>query len=279
MIKTLSFIFLLANIIFSQYIDSINPIHSRENIIKFADHLFCERDYLRAAEEYLRVDEALRNETINFKTALSCSRIGDYSSAGKLFSTIKESSSLYQSSKLELMKILFLEEKYSELRKYSEVNGLQKSKLYLISFFMGNEKITLPNNFLESFDENEKTEVMDLYQLKVNSPDKNPIIASILSVIIPGAGKIYTGEISDGIVSFITTSLFAFLSYDNFKADHKFRAWLFGGLAAGFYAGNVYGSYASAQIYNAHVKYEFNLALDSFINSKNYFIPQYDFCK
>jgi len=279
MIKTLSFIFLLANIIFSQSIDSINPIHSRESIIKFADHLFCERDYLRAAEEYLRVDEALRNETINFKTALSCSRIGDYSSAGKLFSTIKESSSFYQSSRLELMKILFLEEKYSELRKYSEVNGLQKSKLYLISFFMGNEKITLPNNFLESFDENEKTEVMDLYQLKVNSPDKNPIIASILSAIIPGAGKIYTGEISDGIFSFITTGLFAFLSYDNFKADHKFRAWLFGGLAAGFYAGNIYGSFASAQIYNAQVKYEFNLALDSFIKSKNYFIPQYDFCK
>lgn len=279
MIKALSFIFLSANIIFSQSIDSINSLHSFENIIKFADHLFCEKDYLRAAEEYLRVDKTLINETNNFKTALSCSNIGDYSLAGKLFSAIKESSPFYYSSKLELMKMLFLEEKYSELDEFSKINDLQNSKLYLISFFKNNEKIIQPNNFLEAFDETEKVEVMNLYQLKINAPNRNPFFASILSAIIPGAGKIYTGEISDGIFSFITTGLFAFLSYDNFKADHKFRAWLFGGLAAGFYAGNVYGSYASAQIYNAHVKYEFNLALDSFIKSKNYFIPQYDFCK
>ena len=113
----------------------------------------------------------------------------------------------------------------------------------------------------------------------MNPPNKNPLIASVLSAIIPGAGKIYTGDIGDGIFTFLTTGVFTFLAYDNFKAEHNFRGWLFSGLAVMFYGGNIYGSFASAQIHNARIKYEFNLQLDSFIKLKNYFIPQYDFCK
>jgi TM2 domain-containing membrane protein YozV len=105
------------------------------------------------------------------------------------------------------------------------------------------------------------------------------LFASLLSALIPGLGKVYSNEISDGIFSFLATGLLSYLAYDNFKADHRFRGWLFTGLASIFYVGNIYGSYAAAQIFNAQVKYDFNLRLDSFIKSNNYFIPEYDFCK
>jgi TM2 domain-containing membrane protein YozV len=273
---------------YAQNIDSnFSVLHTKENIIKFADHLFCEKDYLRSANEYLRIDEALRDEEIDFKIAFSLSAIGDYSTAKSIFGQIKESSVYYSWSKPEIMKIFFLEQEYSDLRKYycaiNNVKLLQnespESKLYFVSYLKDDEKIPPLQEFTKPFNFSEQEEVNLLYQMKVNPPSKSPITASILSALIPGAGKIYTGEISDGIIALITTGLFTFLAYDNFQANHSFRAWLFTGLAAMFYAGNIYGSYSSAQLYNARIKFEFNLRLDSFLKSKNYFIPLYDFCK
>jgi TM2 domain-containing membrane protein YozV len=285
--KLLLIIFISVCNHYPQAVDStFNLLHQKENIIKFADYLFCQKDYLRSLNEYRRLREEDRDEKINFKMALNMSTIGDYSGAMSIISETKKSSPYYKSSRLEMMKIFFYEEKYSDLRKHFQVddnsiskNELSEMKLYFISFLKDNEKIPSFNDFIKPFDITEHDEITTLYQMKINPPSKSPAIASILSAVIPGAGKIYTGEISDGIFSLITTGLFSFLAYDNFKADHDFRGWLFSGLATMFYGGNIYGSYASAQIYNARIKYEFNVSVDSFLKSKNYFFPQYDFCK
>ena len=77
----------------------------------------------------------------------------------------------------------------------------------------------------------------------------------------------------------LATGLLAFLAYDNFRADHEARAWIFTGLGAFFYAGNIYGSIASAQIFNAKIDFDFNEGLRLFLEKENYFLPQYDFCK
>ncbi|OGU83563.1 MAG: hypothetical protein A2W11_01770 [Ignavibacteria bacterium RBG_16_35_7] len=288
MIKLILISLSAASFTYSQNINSgVKVLHQKENIIKFADYLFCEKDYLRSANEYLRIDEGLRDEKINFKIALSFSTIGDYSTAKNIFRQINESSPYYGSSRLEIMKIFFLEERYHELGEYFRTGrnlnlsteNTSGEKLYSLSFLKDQQTIPAFENFVKAFDADEKNEVAALYQLKMNPPNKNPLIASVLSAIIPGAGKIYTGDIGDGIFTFLTTGVFTFLAYDNFKAEHNFRGWLFSGLAVMFYGGNIYGSFASAQIHNARIKYEFNLQLDSFIKLKNYFIPQYDFCK
>ncbi len=271
----------------AQNVDSTyNTLHQSENILRFADYLFCEADYLRAASEYMRLDETNRNETIIFKIALSLATIGHYEEATKLFEQIEQNSPYYQSSRLEIMKNYFLKGNYSGLRKEFPLddnsisqNKIPEVKLLCITYLKDNEKIPPFKDFAKQFDFSEQEEIRTLYQMKVNPPSKNPLVASILSAIIPGAGKFYTGEISDGILAFVTTGLFSFLAYDNLKANHNFRGGLFSGLAVMFYAGNIYGSYASAQIFNAQIKYEFNLSIDSFLKSKNYFIPQYDFCK
>ena len=84
----------------------------------------------------------------------------------------------------------------------------------------------------------------------------------------------YVGEWGDGIMALITTGLFAFLAYDNFRADHNTRAWIFTGLGAFFYAGNIYGSVAAAQIYNAKIAFEFEDCLNLYLEHKNYFTPE-----
>ena len=228
MIKLTVLVLSVTSFVYAQNIDSnFSVLHSKENIIKFADYLFCEQDYLRSANEYLRIDEALRDEEINFKIALSLSAIGDYSSAKNIFGQIKESSAYYGWSKPEIMKIYFLEKEYTELRKYYYTSNNLKllqsesseSKLYFVSYLKDNEKIPPLQDFVKPFNFNEQEEVNALYQMKVNPPSKSPITASILSALIPGAGKIYAGEISDGIITLITTGLFSFLASDESRSS------------------------------------------------------------
>ena len=41
--------------------------HSHQNIKLFADHLFCETDYIRAIEEYALIESQFVNDTIDFQ--------------------------------------------------------------------------------------------------------------------------------------------------------------------------------------------------------------------
>ncbi|NWF90737.1 MAG: hypothetical protein HXY50_14915 [Ignavibacteriaceae bacterium] len=273
---------------FAQSNDStINSLYSKENILKFADYLFCEEDFLRAAEEYQKIDEKFRDDKINFKIALSFSIIGEYSKSETIFNRINSNSPLYQQSRLELLKILFLQERFDELRtlnKNEDGEGdvsiqLPIKKLLYFSFLKDQQVPEDFDTFTQPFNDNEKHEIGLLYTLRQNLSIKNPLLSSILSALVPGAGKMYVGEFSDGLFALLSVGLFSFLAYDNFNAGHNFRGWLFTGIAAGFYGGNVYGSYSAAQIHNAQIRYEYNLRLDSFIKSKNYFIPKYDFCE
>jgi TM2 domain-containing membrane protein YozV len=134
-------------------------------------------------------------------------------------------------------------------------------------------------SFLYQFDEDETNKVSYFYDWKKDPPYKSQALAGIFSAVIPGSGKMYVGEWGDGITAFLVSGLFAFLAYDNFKADHNTRAWIFTGLGTLFYGGNIYGSVASAQIYNAKINFEFNDSLKLFLEEENYFSQVYNFCE
>ena len=68
----------------------------------------------------------------------------------------------------------------------------------------------------------------------------------------------------------LLTGLFGYIAYTDFKADHKVRGWIFSGVAAFFYAGNIYGSAASAQIYNAKIKFDFESEVQNFLEIFGY---------
>ena len=271
---------------YSQNLDSTsNILYSKKNTLMFADYLFCNKDYLRAANEYLRFNDHDLEEKYIYKLGLSFSAIKDFHSAEDLFNSVNKNSYYFLASRLELMKIHYLEDDYSGVNRlylsYRDSVSNQKTmnQLYLMASLKGSDVLQSITQYKENFEKTKLEEVVNLYELKINPPERNPLLASILSAVIPGLGKVYSNEISDGIFSFLTTNLLSFLAYDNFKADHRFRGWLFAGLASIFYTGNIYGSYAATQIFNAQVKYDFNLRLDSFLKSNNYFIPDYDFCK
>ncbi len=260
--------------------------NSSHNIKKFADYLFCNKDYLRAALEYERLTDINMGDTIEFKIALAYSYMKDYYTATQKFSGIINSSSFYKEAKLEELKINFLINDFAGLRSYfknsfiTEVDKYQTEgeKLFNFSYLFTDDELPSKDEFLLPFNTNEKEKISSFYDWKKKPPYKNGTLAGIMSAVIPGSGKIYVGETGDGIVAFITTTVFAFIAYDNFKAGHTTRAWIWTGVAALFYAGNVYGSVAAAQVHNAKITFEFNEGLNIYLNKKNYYIKKYEFC-
>jgi TM2 domain-containing membrane protein YozV len=260
--------------------------NSPHNIKKFADHLFCDKDYLRAAIEYERLTEINMSDTIEFKIALSYSYMNDYYTAIQKFSGIINSSVYYNEAKLEEMKVNFLINDFTGLRSYYKNSFITKvdkyktegEKLFNFSYLFTDDELPSKDEFLLPFDTDEKEKISSFYDWKKEPPNKDGTLAGIMSAVIPGSGKIYAGETGDGIVAFITTTVFAFIAYDNFKAGNTTRAWIWTGVAAFFYTGNIYGSVAAAQVHNAKITFEFNEGLNVYLNKKNYYIKKYEFC-
>jgi tetratricopeptide (TPR) repeat protein len=277
----LVYLVILNSFQFAQQLDLKSP----QNIKRFANYLFCEKDYLRAIDEYesyLRINE---DDSIRFKIALGFLEMEKYDSAIEKFSKIKSTSSFYEASRIEKLKTYFLlndsakfiSESDSIIASKSQfsTNALKLQSIYNLLTNKHPDK----NNFLMQFVSNEKNDALKLYDQKTDPHYKIETVAGILSALIPGAGKIYTQNYSDGITAFLLTGLFGYLAYTNFEHDHNFRGWIFTAVASGFYAGNVYGSVASAQIFNAKINFEFTNGVKLFLDNNNYFMPNYDFCK
>ncbi len=283
MVIILYIIFLFNSQAFSQRDSSSQiDIYSPYNIKKFADYLFCTDDYLRAAIEYEKYLNINYNDSIEFKIGLSYLYIGDYKKSLDWFERINNNSKYYKNAQVEYFRSLFELGDYSVFRgEYSKKmnNSEETKKLFYFSYLFTDDQLPPQKEFLLPFSSKEEEIVKNFYREKIHPPYKSEITAVILSILIPGAGKIYSDQVGDGIFAAIATGLCGYLAYDNFRAKHNFRGWIFSGLTTFFYAGNIYGSAASAQIYNAGISFNFSKEVKLYLEQKNYFTPEYDFCR
>jgi TM2 domain-containing membrane protein YozV len=81
-----------------------------------------------------------------------------------------------------------------------------------------------------------------------------------MSAIIPGSGKIYAGQLGQGIAAFLQNAIFGLQAYEGLQKDgiKSPRFIIYGGLFTLFYIGNVWGSALSVQI----KRREFNEKVD-----------------
>lgn len=270
-----------SSFLLSQQIDFYSP----ENIKSFGNNLFCEKDYLRAIDEYENYLKFSKNDSIQFKIAYSYLLINNFHQAINKFLQINSKSVFFENSKVELLKVYFLMSDstgfYQTANSIIDSNSIFKSDALKLKNFamLLSENMIRRDDFLKPFNYSEKVKALEFFNRRFSPPYKNELLAGILSALIPGSGKIYTQNYGDGVTAFILTGLFGYLAYTNFQHAHNTRAWIFTGLGSLFYAGNVYGSVASAQIFNAKVDLDFKNDINSFLENNNYFTPVYDFCK
>lgn len=258
---------------------SIN-LFTPENRLKFGNYLFCQGDFLRSIDEFKAYLDNNKNDTIKFKIAFGYYQMSKYKIAEIEFGRLAGNGDLRDESRLGVFQSIFFSGNYKLLReKYIGNEGPPEKyinevkRLYFLSFLFDNAEMPDSSEFLNAFDLRCRNDLRKFYNQKINPGYKNQTAAMLLSVIIPGLGKIYTEDYGNGITAFLGVGLLAFLAYDNFKADHDFRAWLFTGLTAIFYAGNIYGSAASAQLYNAGIKFNFDNEVKLYFEKRNYLLP------
>ena len=98
---------------------------------------------------------------------------------------------------------------------------------------------------------------------------KSPFLAGSMSAIVPGSGKFYTRDWKDGLIGFLTVGASAYQSVRGFqrRGINSGYGWVFGGLATGFYFGNIYGSVQSAKRYNKRKKQNLKLKIENRFNT------------
>jgi hypothetical protein len=109
------------------------------------------------------------------------------------------------------------------------------------------------NNSSAPVESPETREPLDgLIQEAGNLRYRSPIASGMLSVVIPGLGKVYAGRLYDALYSTMVIALSTWLAYDGFRDDgrHSIKGWVFSGASAFFYLGNVYGSVLAARSFN-----------------------------
>lgn len=108
----------------------------------------------------------------------------------------------------------------------------------------------------------EKVAAMTLIAKGYKIKKRSPFVGGLLSTFIPGLGKIYANEVKDGILSFVfsavsAVSLWRVSTYNGLNSPWTYTL---GGISAGFYLGNIYGSVQSVKKYNKLKSIDLNQA-------------------
>ena len=253
--------------------------YSSENILKFAEHLMQQRDYLRAAGEYQRYlfYNPKEKEEINYWIAL-CYRFGGKTEKAidsfidylQEFPESKYASHAYY----QIGVSHFLMQRYEETAKYLNTSvpritdvqyKYESQHLIGLSYLMQRQWHTAEEIFnklqqSEILSVREKAKAYSKYATQgTKLPTCSPFLAGFFSTIVPGAGRLYTGRVGDAFTSLILVGLTGWQTYDGFNRDGiaSVKGWTLGTLGTIFYAGNIYGSVISARIYNREITEEF----------------------
>lgn len=79
---------------------------------------------------------------------------------------------------------------------------------------------------------------------------RSPLVAGLMSAIIPGTGKIYAGKTFQGIASMLPIAALALLTNESYhkRGPHSAEFYGFGTLLTVFYVGNIWGSVFAVKI-------------------------------
>ncbi|HEY5469216.1 MAG TPA: hypothetical protein VIK07_01705 [Bacteroidales bacterium] len=92
----------------------------------------------------------------------------------------------------------------------------------------------------------------DLYKHKI----KSPVVAGLLSSIIPGSGKFYAGKRGEAISAFLANAGLGLVTWENYRESgfKSFRTLAFGSAFVFSYAANIYGSVLTVNMMETEYK-------------------------
>jgi hypothetical protein len=247
------------------------------NIYFFAQHLFNEGDYERAAAEYFRYayhSSGLLPDSIRYRIALCYALDAKWEQAENHFVFLAQiANSPYAEKSMFNLSLT-----HTRQGNYSQANQLIGSKLHgLQSPPIRHDILNLrAYNHLQQYDFPAAIDALNhiespvapllpvTIQLKQTAEKglalkyKKPWLAGTFSAIVPGSGKIYSKRTQDGIYSFALVGLMAWQAYTGFhdKGTESVKGWIYAAAGTVFYIGNIHGSVVSAKLFNQKINHE-----------------------
>lgn len=220
---------------YKQYSSLNAEVHSK----LILNYVRLKENHYKIKEENLKelLDQSFDSFIYNYISLYGSLRFGYFPlSFSKIYKIENSRSSQVQK---EYAKLIFggiyLEEDYSYAKKYYETLYIQTSTEEIKK--ITKEIVSEIENFHQTFN------------------PKRPLLAGVLSILLPGAGYVYTHHYVDGIFSFFWNSVFlggGIYLYNlekQTKQPHTISG-LFLIFGVGFYITNILGSYTSAIRYN-----------------------------
>lgn len=94
-------------------------------------------------------------------------------------------------------------------------------------------------------------------------PAKSPVLAGILSGLLPGSGQLYNGRLGDALLAVFLNGLFIAGIVEAVHSNTHTVAGILSFFEVGWYAGNIYGAINGTHKYNRHTTETFLRNLDN----------------
>lgn len=226
--------------------------------LKFISHLVNTGDYTEALFliDSSRCSSGQLDDSLNYLKGWSLYSLKRLSSSSESLLKVSPKSEFY------LKAHFFAAYNYTHIGEYdnstdvlSKIDGKSEKILSLKNFELAGISLLKGNNVL--YDEYFTKINKSLYELTESSDNiqkiswdlknhksKSPLLAGVLSAIIPGSGKFYAGKKGEGISSFIATAGLGLVTWENYRKNgiNNFKTIAFGSAFAFSYAANIYGA-------------------------------------
>jgi tetratricopeptide (TPR) repeat protein len=248
-----------------------------DQLIEFADHLMHDSEYFRAITEYRRFlflyPQDPRQAMIHFRVGLALYRGQQYAEALQTFQEIAQRYSdtpygkqawlwqgesllrqaQYKAAEQTYMQIIerFPDDETTQVARYQRGWALLYQRQWHAASLQL-QQIT-PESSLYRMAHQLAEEVLDGDQL----PSKSPLIAGILSGMLPGSGQLYNGRVGDALLAFFLNGLFITGIAQAITHQELAVAGVLSFFEAGWYAGNVYGAINGAHKHNRRAEETF----------------------
>jgi tetratricopeptide (TPR) repeat protein len=233
-------------------------LYNYESSVSYGKYLFEQAKYEFAAEEFERAKFLNpSNDTITYLLLKSLRLADKTNEANRFFSEMNgnEPDFIIQ----EIVKSNILSETNHTISTINRIKDEKKRNFYLLAYYTSNSaKDSIQQLLLnKDFPNDTKSIMLKTLSLKTSlTSNRSPFVAASLSAIIPGTGKIYASDWKNGLLSLLYIGTSAWGSYRGFQkfGTKSMYGWVLGGVTAGFYLGNIWGSAKSAADYNKKLK-------------------------
>ncbi len=252
------------------HVDIIAQKTSFLSDVKYVDYLKERKMYAEAQYVLTQMDTAML--TVQQKDSIIFLLGGVYllsskaDSSIKLFNKVSEVSICYGKALVANAYNYWHNKQYnlSEGLLRKTLNNANDSSLQYLTLLMLSANELLKYNpagyntysgLIETSDEmilSKKNALRKVYQTEISFHKKSPVVAGLLSAIVPGLGKWYVGKPNEALGAFIPVASLGLLTYEAYRKGGTGSLGFvsFASMFSIFYFGNIWGSIVSVKLRN-----------------------------